>query len=72
MEFDNSGSLTRSYVHANAQVLSQDDYTQADPVTGEPNRYYYIHDRLGSVRIVYHPAMAEPINSYTGACPGKQ
>ncbi|AQT67724.1 Cell wall-associated polypeptide CWBP200 [Anaerohalosphaera lusitana] len=65
MEFDNSGSLTRSYVHANAQVLSQDDYTQADPVTGEPNRYYYIHDRLGSVRIVYHPAMAEPINSYT-------
>jgi len=37
--------LKKSYVYANGQVLCQYD-------PAEPERYFYIHDRLGSVRLV--------------------
>jgi RHS repeat-associated protein len=47
------GSLKKSYIYADAQVLCQRYH---DPV--DPNFYdasYYVHDRLGSVRLVVVP-----------------
>jgi RHS repeat-associated protein len=41
-----TGSLKRTYIYANSEILCQHngDYTAA--------RYYYLHDRLGSVRMM--------------------
>jgi len=39
-------SLKNSYVYANGQVLCQYEGET------DPNRYFYVHDRLGSVRLV--------------------
>jgi RHS repeat-associated protein len=41
-----TGSLKRTYIYANSEILCQHngDYTAA--------RYYYLHDRLGSVRMI--------------------
>ena len=45
-ELDSSGSLKKSYFHADGQILAQKDHALPD------NTYYYVHDRLGSVRQV--------------------
>jgi len=51
MEIDpESGSIVKSYIHANAQIFAKRNGGQAG------TRYFYLHDRLGSVRQV--------INSY--------
>ena len=40
-----TGSLTKTYIYANSEILAQHDGdTSAD-------RYFYLHDRLGSVRL---------------------
>lgn len=41
---DNSNSIKKAYIYANSQILAQHDgdYTAS--------RYFYLHDRLGSVR----------------------
>ncbi len=59
--------LTSSYVYADAQVLCQRHH---DPV--DPNFYgasYYVHDRLGSVRLVVRyddgTQTVRAANSYT-------
>ena len=39
-----------SYVHNKGEVLSQ--YHYANGEANEPDRYSYIHDRLGSTRLV--------------------
>jgi RHS repeat-associated protein len=52
--------LKNSYIYANGQILCQYQ-GQIDP-----NRYFYIHDRLGSVRLVISDA-ADVNNSYTYA-----
>ena len=39
-------SLKKSYIYANGQVLCQYDGET------DPNWYFYVHDRLGSVRLV--------------------
>jgi RHS repeat-associated protein len=51
-------SLKNSYIYANGQILCQ---YQGET---DPNRYFYIHDRLGSVRLVISDA-ADVNNSYT-------
>ena len=38
-------SLTKKYYYTNAQILAQDDESASE-------RYFYLHDRLGSVRMV--------------------
>ena len=47
MEIDPaSGNIMRTYIYANSEILAQHDGdTSAD-------RYFYLHDRLGSVRLV--------------------
>jgi len=53
-----TGSLTKTYIYANSEILAQHDGdTSAD-------RYFYLHDRLGSVRLVIDEAGAVQ-NYYT-------
>jgi len=46
LELDESGNMTKTYVYANGQILAQHD----GPHTAA--KYFYLHDRLGSVRQV--------------------
>jgi RHS repeat-associated protein len=56
MEIDDSnGSITNKYYYANAQILRQ---------ANSAGSYFYIHDRLGSIRLVINDA-ADVNNSYT-------
>jgi RHS repeat-associated protein len=62
---DPNGSLKYSYIYTpGGQILAQQAYNAgAEP--NEPNDlYFYIHDRLGSVRLVINDA-ADVNNSYT-------
>ncbi|MHC4124953.1 MAG: RHS repeat domain-containing protein, partial [Planctomycetota bacterium] len=54
---DNDTILTK-YIHANGQVLAQHDSTDNDEI------YFYLHDRLGSVRQVINTD-ALVVNCYT-------
>jgi len=44
MELNNSGGIEKTYIYANSQIIAQHtgDHTA--------DRYFYLHDRLGSVR----------------------
>ena len=46
MELNDSGDIVKTYIYANSQIIAQH--------TGdhEADRYFYLHDRLGSVRQV--------------------
>jgi RHS repeat-associated protein len=56
MEIDDSnGAITNKYYYANAQILKQDNSNGS---------YYYIHDRLGSVRLIVDDTGTVQ-NSYT-------
>lgn len=46
MELDGSGSIEKSYIYANSQIIAQHDGDSS------ASRYFYLHDRLGSVRQV--------------------
>jgi len=46
MELNSSGSIVKSYIYANSQVIAQHDGDSS------ADRYFYLHDRLGSVRQV--------------------
>ncbi len=47
MEIDTSdGSIKSTYVYANGQILAQHDGDTSAA------RYFYLHDRLGSVRMI--------------------
>ena len=59
--------MKNSYIYANSQILAQDAFYQTDP--NDPNtigfdRYYYLHDRLGSVRQVIDSSAAT-VATYT-------
>lgn len=46
----NGSSIEKTYIYANSQIIAQH--------TGEPsaiNQYFFLHDRLGSVRLVMEP-----------------
>ena len=60
-EIDTStGQIVRTYVHANAQPLTMYD----GPQDNLSDKYYYLHDRLGSVRLVIDQS-AETTANYT-------
>ncbi len=44
-EYTDPNSFTNSYIYADAHILAQHDHVADDT-------YYYVHDRLGSVRLV--------------------
>ncbi len=48
---DMSGSLEKSYYHIGAQIIAQQDAAPGSEL------YYYIHDRLGSVRAIIDTVM---------------
>lgn len=43
---DNSNSIEKTYIYAHNQIIAQHDGDQSDTI------YYYLHDRLGSVRLL--------------------
>jgi len=59
-EIDSTGSLKKKYFYANAQILAQD----VDDGQSGFDRYFYLHDRLGSVRLVIDDQSAIA-NKYT-------
>ncbi len=54
-----NGSITKAYVYANSQILMQHNGT---PATN--NKYFYLHDRLGSVREIIDTA-GDVVRHYT-------
>jgi RHS repeat-associated protein len=59
LEIDASDdSVNRTYIYADGQILAQHDGNTAD------ERYFYLHDRLGSVREVID-TNAEVVNTYS-------
>ncbi|HDS85576.1 MAG TPA: hypothetical protein ENN97_10335, partial [Phycisphaerales bacterium] len=57
-----SGSLITSYVYADAQVLCQRHHEPVDPNFYDVS--YYVHDRLGSVRLVVVPEYDEQTQTW--------
>jgi hypothetical protein len=45
-----SGNIMKTYIYGNSEVLAQHDGDTSD------DRYFYLHDRLGSVRLVIDEA----------------
>jgi len=58
LDADNNNAIVKTYVHADNQVIAQHDgdYTA--------DKYFYLHDRLGSVRLVIN-ADGDVNNVYT-------
>jgi RHS repeat-associated protein len=49
-EYSDPNSFTNSYIYADAQILVQ--YAHSGDPNAADDKYYYVHDRLGSVRLV--------------------
>ena len=49
------GSLEKSYIYAGPQIVAQKVHDDVDPNCYD--EYFYLHDRLGSVRQVIDPNM---------------
>jgi RHS repeat-associated protein len=64
MELDESDNIMKTYVYADSQILAQHDGDST------ADRYFYLHDRLGSVRLVIDDTGAVQ-NSYTYDAFGK-
>ncbi len=58
MELNGSGGIVKTYVYAKSEVIAQHDGDTSD------DRYFYLHDRLGSVRLVIDDQSAVK-NTYT-------
>ncbi len=52
------GAVMKTYIYADSQILAQHDGNSSDP------RYFYLHDRLGSVREIIDTD-GDVVNSYT-------
>ena len=50
MELNGSGGIVKTYVYANSEVIAQHDGDREDEI------YFYLHDRLGSVRLLIDDA----------------
>jgi RHS repeat-associated protein len=57
LDVGNNNAILKRYVHTDSEVLMQQDGSTA-------LRYYYLHDRLGSVRLVIDDT-GSVVNSYT-------
>ena len=66
-EYSDPNSFTNSYIYADAQILVQ--YARSPDPNAAADKYYYVHDRLGSVRMVVDcNTVAETVtarNTYT-------
>jgi RHS repeat-associated protein len=58
MELNTSGNILKTYIYGNSQILSQHDGSFSSP------RYFYLHDRLGSVRTIINQS-GSVANYYT-------
>jgi RHS repeat-associated protein len=58
MELNTSGNILKTYIYGNSQILAQHD---GDHTT---NKYFYLHDRLGSIRQVINSS-GNIVNYYT-------
>ena len=58
LDANDNDAVVKTYIHANGQVLMQHDGDMED------QRYFYLHDRLGSVRQVIDTD-ADVVNCYT-------
>jgi uncharacterized protein RhaS with RHS repeats len=58
-----NGSIVKTYVYANGQILLQHPGS-ADAQPPDTFRYYYLHDRLGSVREIIDKT-GQVVNHYT-------
>ena len=45
------GSLEKAYIYAGSQIIAQKIYDDVDP--NYSDEYFYLHDRLSSVRQVW-------------------
>ena len=72
-EYTDPNSFTNSYIYADAQILVQ--YAHSGDPNAADDKYYYVHDRLGSVRMVVDcNTVAETVtarNTYTYSPFGK-
>jgi RHS repeat-associated protein len=60
LELDYSGAVQKTYIHADGEILAQHDGGISAP------RYFYLHDRLGSVRQVIDASTTPVVkNTYT-------
>ena len=55
---DNNNSIEKTYIYTNSQILAQHNGDHTD------SRYFYLHDRLGSVRLIIDSS-ANVKNRYT-------
>ena len=53
--------IEKTHMYANDQIVAQYDGTSFDPAA---NKYYYLHDRLGSVRLILDET-GDVVNRYT-------
>lgn len=58
MELNSSGGIVKTYIYANSEIIAQHDGDN------EGDIYFYLHDRLGSVRLVIDD-QGSVENSYT-------
>jgi RHS repeat-associated protein len=58
LDVENNNAILKTYIHADNQVIAQHDGDHA------ADRYFYLHDRLGSVRMVID-ANGTVVNCYT-------
>jgi RHS repeat-associated protein len=58
LDANNNNAILKTYINANSQTLAQHDGDHA------ASRYFYLHDRLGSVRMVFD-ANGAVVNYYT-------
>ena len=58
MELNTSGNILKTYIYGNSQILAQHDGNYS------ANRYFYLHDRLGSVRQIIN-TNGNIVNCYT-------
>jgi len=61
---DSSMAIKKEYIYAHGQILAQHDVEGGQ---GSDERYFYLHDRLGSVRMIveYYNDAAYAIQTYT-------
>ena len=66
LDASDDDSLTNSYIYADAQILAQYTYDSEEEIN---EKFYYVHDRLGSVRLMvdYDDATdtVGAVNTYT-------
>lgn len=58
LELDTSNNVKKTYIYANSQIITQHDGNDSNP------RYFYLHDRLGSVRQIIDTG-AKVVKLYT-------